>query len=372
MSLTFGGTPLSRGGARLIHTGVTPPPDPDPGPGTGDGSVSDSSLWPIYSAYTGNIDHGPPGIPVHEQWLGRTVEMTHDMTPQDSWENLENAEWQIDIWKIRQHHLYSVGMWPWGSNVNDGAAGAYDFHWTNFATRTLLPYNITHWPIRLGWEFNGNWFPWSAQGNPTAWAEYWRRIVTTIRAVPGCEDVKFVFCPIYGYQGWPAFDARTAYPGDDYVDFIGIDIYDEAWDPVPRGTTNPEARWNHFLNGPLMIQDWLDFCAAHNKPMCFPEWGLNIHPPGRLINDGSTYQPGGGDNPRFIQGMYDIISNPANNVAFHSYFDVEAGDGYHGLSTPITSFESLDATRDNNYRRNLGPNTLFPQSAALYKTLFGA
>lgn len=44
---------------------------------------------------------------------------------------------------------------------------------------------------------------------------------------------------------------------------------------------------------------------------------------------------GGGDNPAFIQYMYDWIST--HDVAFHVYFNVVAPDGDHKL-WPTTAF----------------------------------
>lgn len=70
------------------------------------------------------------------------------------------------------------------------------------------------------------------------------------------------------------------------------------------------------------------------------EWGV--------WNKGDGH--GGGDNPLFIQGMYDFITNPQNNVLFQCYFDVFALDGDHQLSNVNT--------------------TNFPDSSALFERLF--
>ena len=39
--------------------------------------------------------------------------------------------------------------------------------------------------IRPGWEFNGGWFPWAANGQAAAFIGYWQQIVNTMRSVPG-------------------------------------------------------------------------------------------------------------------------------------------------------------------------------------------
>jgi hypothetical protein len=55
---------------------------------------------------------------------------------------------------------------------------------------------------------------------------------------------------------------------------------------------------------------------AHGKPMAFPESGAVISP------------NGGGDNPTsYRKKMHDFIVDPANNVVFHSYFNVSNASG---------------------------------------------
>jgi len=50
-----------------------------------------------------------------------------------------------------------------------------------------------------------------------------------------------------------------------------------------------------------------------------------------------------------------FISDPANRVYFHCYFDVQAGDGHHQLSPGLSDAETNE----------------FPRSAAKFKELFG-
>ena len=48
--------------------------------------------------------------------------------------------------------------------------------------------------LRLGWEFNGTWYPWSVTNRTDAahFVGYFRHIVSTMRAVPGA-DFRFVW-----------------------------------------------------------------------------------------------------------------------------------------------------------------------------------
>ena len=63
---------------------------------------------------------------------------------------------------------------------------------------------------------------------------------------------------------------------------------------------------------------------------------------------------GGLDNPYFIEQMHAFMSNPANRVAFHCYFDVNAPDGHHQLSPGRDGREP----------------TAFPRAAMRFRELF--
>jgi hypothetical protein len=184
--------------------------------------------------------------------------------------------------------------------------------------------------VRPGWEFNLPLYTWSPGSRPGAYAAFFRQIVTSMRSVPG-QRFEFEWNPAIG-KGAVAPD--RAYPGDRYVDYIGLDVYDITWISKRR---DPVARWRHYMNQPYGLRWHRDFSAQHGKRMTFPEWGLASTPGGQ----------GGGDNPHFVQRMHDWIA--ANDVAGHYYFEFEGPEGDH---------EMLSG--------------LFPRSAARFRELFGA
>lgn len=85
-------------------------------------------------------------------------------------------------------------------------------------------------------EMNGNWYP-GFSGNPAAFIAAWRRI-HSLFAMAGAHNVIWVWCPNLEPDNWDSY-----YPGDSYVDVIGVDGYD--W------PTNP---WKSFgdLFGPFL------------------------------------------------------------------------------------------------------------------------
>ena len=240
-------------------------------------------------------------------------------------------------------------------SLERGAAGDYNAHFRQLA-ENLVKYGLGDAILRLGWEFNGGWYTWRAKDKTEAFAGYWRQIVKTMRAVPGAEKLQFCWNPTLGDQQFPA---DQAWPGDDFVDYVGVDVYDETWNantyPWPAGTSDADIEsrrkkaWDEWLLGSSRgLAFWSKFAHDHGKPLCFPEWGVNRR----------SDQHGGLDNVLFIERMHAFISDPANHVAWHSYFDVNAPDGAHQLSPGAG--EKGEPVKSE-----------FPKSAARFKELFG-
>jgi hypothetical protein len=157
----------------------------------------------------------------------------------------------------------------------------------------------------------------------------------------------------------PTANAKMAtliatYPGDDVVDYITVDIYDTSRNvatayPYPNPCDDAcrlkrqQANWNNILYELKYIIG--PFATAHGKPIGFTEWGVWSE---AGVN-GST--PGGGDNPYFIQQMYNYINDPANNVAYTVYFEANPPGGNHKLCCAPSETE-------------------FPKSSALFQKLF--
>jgi len=111
--------------------------------------------------------------------------------------------------------------------------------------------------IRLSHEMDGYWYPYSEgfHGDPdrnTAedFIAYWQYVVDRFRAA-GVENVAWVWCVDGGRIGvrdWPAY-----YPGDEYVDWFGIDVYSNR-------------------NGGEALKEFREVMGTH-KPIMIPEGG---------------------------------------------------------------------------------------------------
>jgi hypothetical protein len=263
----------------------------------------------------------PDAVRRFEKNLGRRVKLVHDTFADDSWNTLSNPNWWLGRWsqtKYADRVVYTVPMLPAeGGTLAEGAAGAYNEHFRLLAAR-LVAGGQGRATLRIGPEFNGIWFRWTiAVPNGGAdFAAYWRQIVATMRAVPGAR-FKFSWTPTSAssvVDGQP-LRAQAAWPGDDVVDHVGLDVYDQSW---PR-LASPVARWRHHLAEVNGLRWHRRFAGAHRKPMTFPEWGI-VH-----RADGH----GGGDNPYFVTKMYQWIRS--NNVAYHMYFEHADPNGDYAI-----------------------------------------
>lgn len=306
-------------------------------------------------------------------WLGRTDLWSEHFAATATWTDLSGPGWLLDpiAWWVKEDtarmSVLSIGMLPgpWDGSgpttgpgaglpvsLSTGATGAYNTYFQTLAQALVTKGLANNTIIRLGWEFNGGWYTWRADTAAKAvdFVAYWQQIVTTMRSVPGAENLLFCW---NGANGWSAYPLGDAYPGDNYVDYVGVDFYDQSWDantyPYPAGSTpaqiltRQQTAWTATAgtnnNGLLW---WKNFAAAHNKPLAIPEWGL--------CRRSDTH--GGLDNPYYAQKMYEFIQESSNNVEFHVYFDVQAPDGGHQV-TP-----------------HAGVASEFTQAAPLYRELF--
>jgi hypothetical protein len=193
-----------------------------------------------------------------------------------------------------------------------GAAGRYDSEFTTLA-KTLASYGDGNAILRLGWEFNGTWYEWSVTDDADAadFASYFRHIVAAMRRVPG-TSFRFVWNPTSGSSPEAA---QSAYPGDASVDYVGLDLYDQVWD-IPL---SPVLAWPTYVSEANGLRWLSSFAATHHTPAVIPEWGVTIRSDGHGL----------GDDPLFVAEMAQWIST--HDVAFTSYFDINASDGEHGL-----------------------------------------
>ncbi|MCF3123995.1 hypothetical protein IPZ68_30435 [Streptomyces arenae] len=254
-------------------TGTESTPAAEPSPSA---SATAAEKAPAFGAY---LDYGPRGVKrISElsRWLGGTeLRVGHTYLPGDRWTNIEGSPDFLEDWadwrKEKDDRLFvlnvpmlernedGVGDLEVGRLLRQGAAGDFDEHFRTLAQR-LVDLGVPDTVIVLGWEMNGTTYTHRCAPDPESWKKYWNRIVTTMRSVTG-QKFKFDFTPSRGRDAIPW---TQCYPGDEVVDIVGMDSYDQ-----PRGMSFDEQ-----IDEPYGLQEHVDFAAAHKKPISYPEWGL--------------------------------------------------------------------------------------------------
>jgi Glycosyl hydrolase family 26 len=114
------------------------------------------------------------------------------------------------------------------------------------------------------YEMNGNWYPYS--GNPANFISAYRRIVNLfVQAGVPSEAMLWVFAPNgWSKSGMPGFEEY--YPGDAYVDAVGLSSYNYGYlpDNYPRWSTAQE------IYGPYLDRIRV---MAPNKPIIIAQTG---------------------------------------------------------------------------------------------------
>jgi beta-mannanase len=162
--------------------------------------------------------------------------------------------------------------------------------------------------------------PWETDWmGPTAteqrqWAEFFDRIVTTMRSVPGAHFL-FDWNVNASYED---VSLEKYYPGNADVDIIGIDAYDESAIPLPP--VGSSTRWRTLADEPLGLDAVYAFAIAHDKPLSIPEWGT-LQP-----HSGYTY----GDDGNYVAHIGQFVAT--HDVAYQAWYD--SGDNYIDTLSP--------------------------------------
>ena len=128
----------------------------------------------------------------------------------------------------------------------DVAAGRYDRQIAAFA-EAISSFERPVF-IRIGYEFEGSWNNYRPTTFPAAWIH-----ITKLLRERGLPFAT-VWCAAGASSGWPALpDLMKFYPGDQWVDWWGVDIFSE----------------DEFTKVQLM--EFLDASRAHKKPVMIGE-----------------------------------------------------------------------------------------------------
>jgi hypothetical protein len=257
-------------------------------------------------------------------WRGRPIDVATLWPGRTTWADFTDPNSLYSTWTAEPYtKVIGIPLYPAGIGDTAAAciAGTYNGYWTTFAT-TMKNDGLAGQGtiIRLGWEMNlhTDW------GTPSQFAACWRDIVSTVKPIaPGLLWDWNVNRGSSG--GMPGTTVLDAYPGNDYVNLVGVDSYD-FWPP-----TTAAGGWQQQLNGAYGLNYWLAFATAHGKQFSVPEWGLQPT---------ATYgSNAGGDDPSYISDMYNFFASNSGSLSFESYFDAPGTSLYGPDQYPNSSAE---------------------------------
>jgi mannan endo-1,4-beta-mannosidase len=139
------------------------------------------------------------------------------------YESFEDDFAAAEVRKIYEYGALPIVRWePYTVALADIAAGTQDAYVTAFAT-AVRALNV---PIALTFahEMNGHWYPWGTRGTEAAdFVAAWRHL-HRLFATAGASNVIWTWTPNVSN---PISGVKLAplYPGDAYVDWVGIDGY---------------------------------------------------------------------------------------------------------------------------------------------------
>jgi hypothetical protein len=259
----------------------TPPPTAPPPSG------SSRIYWGAYIDGNQYNQDNPPwdlgAIDTFEQHTGKKISILHYglpwASPAPCWPGSGGGSAYYPFVPTLMTALRSRGIIPmvdWGSwsmcngtqfntdqytlsAIANGAHDTFIRQWAEAARDWGHPFFL-----RMNWEMNGNWFPWSEQaaGNgPGQYVQMWRHVHDIFTSV-GAGNVTWVWCPNTVYQG--ATPLNQLYPGDAYVDWTCFDGYN-----FPP-SDNDTGAWKTFSQVIKATYDQL-LALSPNKPVMIGE-----------------------------------------------------------------------------------------------------
>ena len=161
-------------------------------------------------------------------------------------------------------------------------------------------------------EFDGNWFWWGANYCTTEeYISVYRFTVNYLRDTKNVHNILFAFSPDNSYTTPSSYLSR--YPGDDYVDILGMDNYGDFDN---KGTSGAS-----LANSKLKLIS--DLAISKNKIAALTETGYRVTSTTPAINNWfSTY-------------LYDAITNNNLQIAYVMFWN-NTSSGYY-VPTPGTS-----------------------------------
>jgi hypothetical protein len=269
---------------------------------------------------------------------GRPCRIAQTYTDRSTYETMTSGTgWTFDFFADFPGALViSQGLVPTGGEADlpRCAAGEFNVQWRHFGN-LMVRHGRADSIVRLGWEVNERTMPWRAT-DTEAYIACYRNAADNIRA----SNPDVILDWSINAHRTPAElcggRSTNCYPGDDYVDIIGIDNYDHfPWSPS-------KAAFDRTAAAPEGLTWLYTFARKRGKPFSVGEWGV--------VPTGDA----GRENPSYVRWMHEWFAARAPHLAYETYFS-DCGEG--GVQSSL--FRD-----DQQCVKN-------PESAEVYRSLWG-
>jgi hypothetical protein len=255
--------------------------------------------WP--SGSNGDPSTSATNVDAFARWRGRRADVAVVYTERSSWNGIIGAGWLMTDFRGWPGRLV-ISQPPYPDGQGDlatCASGAYDQRWRTFGD-TLVRHARGSSIVRIAWEGNGDFMYWAAT-TPQDYRDCFRHVAAAIRASDPAVSIEWTV-NAHGSQRCNG-NAIACYPGDDAVDIVGIDNYDQ----YPATLTR--AAFDRVAASPDGLDYLYAFATAHKKRFAVGEWGVVTGP------------RGGGDNAFFVNAMFAWFAAHASGLAYEAYFN---------------------------------------------------
>ena len=279
-------------------------------------------------AHVGNIQH--QGLSAMHTHISKTGVVPRVMLVHQSWQwngsydpfpaagiNNMYSAWPDTTVVLTWSQAY--GTWP---NITSIANGQHDAYIRSYAT------NVKNFGKRIILrpfaEMNGDWYMlFSSQ--PMNFVAAWKRIVDIFRQI-SVPNAEFFWCP--NATGGGYYGLENYYPGDGYVDWVGLDGYNWA-----AAHNTAWQYWGEIFTGDL---DRLSTLAP-SKRQLIGEFGCHDAP---------------GDKGAWFADVHQYLKSGRHpKVAGMVYYDYNADGARWAIDQPPSALDPYKAMAQDAYFR---------------------
>lgn len=180
--------------------------------------------------------------------------------------------------------------------------------------------------LRFAHEMNGNWYPWDGEHNgkasgPAKYKSAWQYIYNVKRLV-GADNVFLIWCP--NNASLPADqwnDLSAYYPGDQYVDWVGLDGYNWGY-----------GGWQSF--DAIFGGAYQALTALTAKPL--------------IIGEFASAEPGG-DKAAWIGDAFQKIGSTYTRVKLFCWFNINKERDWRVASSPSAEAAFRNSLQNSSF-----------------------